>query len=116
MAEITPDKLVLRCFGHRIEEDRWWGICLDLNLAVEAESPKQLVRKMGEVIISYIEAVQDTDDKESISELLSRKAPLRDWALYYFIVSMFRATQIKDRFRNYLTFREVIPFHLAHSC
>jgi hypothetical protein len=31
-------------------------------------------------------------------------------------VSIFRAKQIKDRFRNYLTFREVIPFHLAHSC
>lgn len=112
MAEITPTQLVLKCYGYRTGENKWVGVCLNFNLAVEAESSDTLIQKMGEVISSYIEAVLDTEDKASIPELLSRHAPISDWLKYYFISGLFFATRLK----RYFTFKEAIPFHLAHSC
>ena len=35
------------------------------------------------MIKSYIESVIDTEDKDSIPNLMSRKAPIKDWVFYY---------------------------------
>ena len=112
MAEIHPHKLVLRCYGHQTGEDRWYGVCLELNLAAEADSPDELKQKLYEMIISYVETVLDTDDKESIPSLLTRRAPLKDWLKYYWYNSLISIMNIPGN----LTFKESIPFHLAHSC
>ena len=60
-------------------------MCLELNLAVEADSFDELKRKLHEMISSYFACVLDTNDKESIPDLLLRKAPLIDWINYYLI-------------------------------
>ena len=112
MADIAPDRLILKCYGYKIEENKWVGICLNFNLAVEAESPEGLVEKTAEVVASYIETVLDTKNRESIPELLSRRAPIGDWLKYYLIYSAILIMRIK----KYFTFKEAIPFHLAHSC
>lgn len=112
MANVKPGNFILRCYGRKTEKGNWFGLCLDFNLAVEAESPELLKKKMNEVIISYIETVFDTDDKRSIPQLFSRRAPFRDWLVYYIIKSIIFIKQFPDRF----IFNEIIPFHLAHSC
>ena len=112
MSDIHPHNLILRCYGHRTGEDRWYGVCLDLNLAAEADSDEHLKQKLNEMITSYIETVLDTEDKESIPELLMRRAPLKDWIIYYFVKALI---SIRN-FPNNFTFKESVPFHLAHSC
>lgn len=112
MGELEPSKLVLKCYGHPTREGRYFGVCLNLNVAVEAVSIEELQSKMSEAIISYIETVLDTVDKASVPELLCRRAPLRDWLIYYFIKA---AGHIK-KFPGNFTFKEFIPFHLVHSC
>lgn len=112
MLQSIPDKLILRCYGYQRDETKWVGVCLDLNLAIEAESVNKLKEKMNEVIESYIDTVLDTTDKASIPELLLRRAPIHDWVIYYFINLACFVKRIRGKF----TFKEVIPFHLSHSC
>ena len=110
---IGLDQLVLRCYGREIDNDKWYGVCINLNLAVEASSPDELMGKMKEVILSYLETVLDTKDDKSIPELLSRRAPIYDWIVYYCIACLYHITHIpKDKL---FKFKEFIPFHLAHN-
>ena len=82
MANISPNRLVLRCYGYKTKNGKWFGLCLNFDLGVEAEDREQLKRKMHDVLKSYIDAVLDTNDKASIPELLSRRSPIKDWVIY----------------------------------
>lgn len=108
MAEISPHKLIIKCYGER-KGDKWIGVCLNFNLATEADSAEKLVKKMNEVIKSYLETIFNTEDQNSIPELLSRRAPLRDWCKYYLI----RAALFIKNFHAFFTFKEAIPIQLA---
>ncbi len=112
MANYKPDKLILRCYGYRSRKGPYVGVCVDLNIAVEADSPYQLKAKMADAIVSYIDTVLDTNDRESIPSLMSRRAPVQDWVIYYLLRTVHRVRQFKDRF----IFKAHIPFHLAHNC
>ncbi|MBW2003111.1 MAG: DUF1902 domain-containing protein, partial [Deltaproteobacteria bacterium] len=54
---------MLRCYAHGIHGGRWYGMCLDLNLAAEADSFNELKQKLHEMISSYFSCVLDTNDK-----------------------------------------------------
>ena len=112
MAEISPHKLVLNCYGHRAINNRWYGVCLELNLAAEADTAEGLKKKLFDMIESYVETVLDTNDKDSIPELLSRRVSIKDWLTFYAIKLLI---SIRN-FPNNFTFKEIIPFHLAHNC
>ena len=103
---------VLRCWGHRQKNGRWYGVCIDLNLAVEAYSRQELEKKLEEVIQSYVEAVCDTDDKQSIPRLLNRRAPLSDWVTYYLISAAFLINNLKE----YFIFQPQLPKPCADYC
>jgi hypothetical protein len=112
MAAIRPQRFVVRCYGRKTEKGNLVGVCLDLNIAVEAQSIEELKKKMNQAIGSYIETVLDTDNRESIPALLSRRAPLKDWLTYYCIKMKHYIRQFPGNF----TFKEIIPIHLTHSC
>lgn len=103
--------LVLRCYGRKIDDHKWYGVCLKLNLAIEAPSREELVRKMGGVILSYLDTVLDTEDTDSIPDLLTRRAPISDWFTYYAIALLI---YIK-RFPTLFKFKKAIPFHLGYG-
>lgn len=110
---IPPEKLILRCYACKNGDKKWHAMCLDINLAIEADSLQEIREKMNNVIISYIDTVLDTQDKDSIPALLFRPAPLRDWLFYYYLKSLYFI--IKELPQKIL-FKEFIPFHLAHNC
>jgi hypothetical protein len=112
MEVLRPKNLILRCYGYKLGNNQFVGVCIDLNIAVQANSPAELKKKMNNAIVSYFEVVLDTDDQHSITILLSRKAPLRDWIIYYLIKTIVFVRQIPTNF----IFQEYIPFHLAHNC
>lgn len=109
MAKISPDKLIIRCYGRR-KGDKWLGVCLNFNLATEADSSAKLIKKMNEIIRSYLKTVYNTENKSSIPELISRKAPLRDWCTYYLIRSSF---VIRIFLHRCFTFYDAIPIRVA---
>ena len=112
MANLRPSNLVLRCYGHRIKGGQWYGICIDLNIAAQAETPDKLKKKLNGMILSYVDTVLDTDDKESIPELLNRSAPLYNWAVYYLFNLLISFRNFPNEF---LSFKEFIPFRLSHN-
>ena len=112
MANVRPNNFILRCYGHRINGSKWCGVCLEFNLAAEAESSEQLRKKLYDMIVSYVDTVIETDDKESIPDLLVRRAPLYNWAIYYLIKLLVSFHNFPNKF---LRFKESIPFHLAHN-
>lgn len=110
--QISPQYLVLKFYAHQTRDGNWYGVCLNLNLAVEAESVDELKEKFKNVIISYIDTVLDTEDTDSIPDLLTRKAPFIDWLKYYYIKLLISVKNIpKD-----IVFKQSIPFHLADHC
>jgi hypothetical protein len=110
--KIRAQGLVLRCYGYQNRPDRWYGVCLDLNLATEAGSGDELKKKLDSVISSYIESVVDTDDKDSIRALLCRRAPLHDWMIYYLFKAMIYIRQFPGKF----TFQTYRSSPLSHAC
>ena len=111
--EIPLDNLVLRCYGRELSKDNWYGVCINLNLAVEASSKEELLQEMNAVIKSYLETVLDTKDVNSIPELLSRRAPLSDQIMYYLIAFMYHINNIPKN--KFFKFKEFIPFQLGMS-
>lgn len=108
MKKLRPVNLVLRCYGHRKKNGRWYGVCVDLNLAVEAYDRDKLQEKLKAVILSYLETVYDTDDERSIPPLLFRRAPLYDWVIYYLIGLSIFIRNFPDNFAF-----ELLPFNLS---
>lgn len=78
MVELPPASLVLRCYGHRTRKGKWFGACLELNLATEADTLEELQSELNDIIVSYLESVFDTEDPDSIPNLLTRQAPFLD--------------------------------------
>ncbi len=109
---VKTSDLVLRGYGYKSSDDSFVGVCLDLNIAVQADSVVELKSKMEEAIRSYLDVVLDTDDSESIPDLLNRKAPLSDWVCYYLIKGLVFVKGLGEKF----TLKNHIPFHLAHNC
>lgn len=112
MANIRPSSFVLRCYGYKTKKGNWFGLCLNFNLAVEADSPELIEEKMRAAIESYIDTVLDTDDRKSVSQLFTRRAPIYDWLIYYLI----KAITFRRHFPDKVIFKEFVPIHLAHSC
>ena len=112
MAELKPKRLILRCYGYKFGNNPFVGVCIDLNIAVQAQTPHELKKKMNEAIKSYFETVFDTEDKLSIASLIFRRAPLRDIIFYYLIKIAFKIKQIP----TYFSFKEYIPVHFPHNC
>ena len=112
MVEMSPARFVLRCYGHRTRKGNWYGACLELNLATEADSLEELRAELNDIIVSYVESVFETEDQDSIPELLTRKAPFRDRLKFQLV--RFLSTAIN--FPNNLTQFKIVPFkpELAH--
>lgn len=112
MVEMSPARFVLRCYAHRTRKGNWYGACLELNLATEADTLEELRVELNDIIVSYIESVFDTEDQDSIPELLTRQAPLRDRLKFQGI----RLLSFLIRFPNNLTQFKIVPFKpsLAH--
>jgi len=81
---MSPEELIIRCYGYKTSRGTWVLKCIDLDLVVEEDSVEDCKKAMDEAIRGYISAVLDTEDKDSIPALLRRKAPLKDRLVYHF--------------------------------
>jgi len=105
MAQVSPDEFILRCFGKKQKDGTWYGLCLNFDIAVEAQSRDELKVNLKEAILSYLESVRDTDDHESIPALIKRRSPFKDRAYYYWLNLLVTLNNFSDNF----TFKELVP-------
>ena len=106
---MVPRNLILRCYGFRTSRKTWVAKCIDFDLVVEEDSLEARKKALIEAMNSYLEAVYQTDDKESIPRLLKRRAPLIDFCHYYWIKFRCQLRCPSER----LSFEKSIPFVLA---
>ncbi len=80
------DDLLLRCYAHDNHDnhDVWVAVCVDLAIAVQADSYDDARALLGLAINDYIKEALSIDKKHA-AYLLSRKSPLLDRIKYYLI-------------------------------
>ena len=75
---------LLRCYIKQ-EQDQWIAVCIDLNLATQADSSNEAKQKLEAMIKSYVTEAF-TIYKNYAEQLLSLKAPFSLILEYYFAV------------------------------
>jgi hypothetical protein len=103
---IAPKKLLLRCLAFE-RKGYWLAMCVDLDLAVQADTLPKAKRLLREQMHSYIDDVLSVDNQHA-GDLLTRKAPMRYVALYHFI----KLTHAAKRMLSYET---TMPMKLTHA-
>lgn len=78
--------LVFRCYAEK-SGDQWQTFCIDLTLAAQAESFEEARSKLHAQINSYVFDAIAGDDQAHAADLLTRRAPLRYRAKYYFYLA-----------------------------
>ncbi len=74
----------LRCYA--VSRGREWeALCLDLDIAVEADTFGEAKRGLEGAIDSYLATVTELPAKER-KRMLKRKAPLKAWLAYYWAI------------------------------
>lgn len=73
-------KLNARCYVRHVD-GLWVAMCVDLDLSVQGASEVEVVDKLKEQIVFYVEDAL-TEEPEICRQLLSRKAPLIERARF----------------------------------
>lgn len=106
MSAVKPCNLILRCYAEKIE-NQWVACCLDFSLAAQADTQEEAIEKLKNMISDYVYDALAGEDQMYASQLFSRKAPLSEWARYYWIY----LRHCCDKFGNNLAtiFNQTIP-------
>jgi hypothetical protein len=86
-------KYPLECIAHG-SGSKWQAICLDLDIAVQAQSLHDVTRILQECVASYVHDALEQDEPTR-SQMLNRSAPLSVRATW--AVRMFMATLVRRR-------------------
>jgi len=105
---MKPKDILLRCYAER-KEGYWQAFCIDLCLAVQGDSLKEVQGKLHSQVADYLTDILEGEDRPYAAQLLSRKAPLPIMARYYFLSCLQRFHQWKNAF----AFRDAMPLKLA---
>jgi hypothetical protein len=108
---MVPGDLVLRCFGYKTRRNTWVAKCIDLDLVTEEDTLEASKESLRDAIVSYMEVVLNTEDKDSIADLLRRTAPLADHIQYHLIKFLCKAKCPPNKAR----FDQNIPIRLAEA-
>jgi hypothetical protein len=82
MAIKLPDYLHLIA---RLTDGQWVVECLDFDLAAQDDTLEAAQRRVLDQASSYVEEALAMDGGAHAEQLLSRRAPLWDWMVFYFM-------------------------------
>jgi len=86
----------------------WVASCLDLDLAAQGDTLEDAKASLEAMISEYVFDAVAGEDRAHADQLLRRKAPLSEWAVYYFIKAFNRLRGAKDGLKRAL-FTEAMP-------
>ncbi len=94
------------------EGDYWSARCLDFTLYAVGETQEEAKEKLVLEIDEYLYQAIEGIDKEFAAQLLLRRAPFQDWALYYAISFLQNFRSFSGWFGQ--TFQTSIPHRPYH--
>lgn len=107
---MKPNDLILHCLGRK-EGDQWIVMSLEFSLAAQAETLEQAQHLLHSQITEYLTDALVGQDREHAAELLSRRAPLKYWVIYW----VARCIRNIGNHKIVKTFREPMPLAPAHA-
>ncbi len=108
---LRPSDLIFRCYAYYSPpEGRWRAVCIDLNLWASGKGLDDVRQSLDQAILGYVEAVMDTEDRDSIPPLLKRRAPLRYLANWHLHRALRRLRT--PRAASPAFYESVTPFHI----
>lgn len=84
---MKADRLLLKIYGEQ-NEGQWSLICLDFSLAAQADTLNEAKSLLETQIKEYLQDALSGQDREHARALLSRRAPLKYWAKWWFGTSL----------------------------
>lgn len=102
--------LILHCLGRK-ENDQWVVMSLEFSLAAQADTLDQAKRLLESQVFEYLKDALVGQDREHAAELLTRRAPLKYWAMYW-LASCIRNI---GNHKFVKTFRQAMPLAPAHA-
>jgi len=104
--QFAPAKLLLRCYADR-QGDTWQAFCIDLNLAAQGDTFKEVRYKLHLQIDEYVNDALTGEDREYADQLLNRPAPFAIRAKYYYLKVLFLIKAVHNDICRLFT--EVMP-------
>ena len=105
--------LVIRGYAKH-EDNVWVAVCLDYSLAAQGDTVDEAMEKLMHQIHEYVYDAIVGDDKEHVKYLATRRAPLSQWATYYWYKTLIGARFMRDEFTK--LFHRPLPLPLAPPC
>ena len=87
---MKPVQLMLRCYAEKLSDGQWQAFCLDFSLAAQGDSFNEVRRKLIEQTNEYVFDAMAGKDKEFAFSLLRRRAPMKYWLRFYYLVSLYK--------------------------
>jgi hypothetical protein len=106
-----PGQMVLRCFAEQ-KGAVWQAFCLDINLAVQGESLREVKSKLQGQIAEYLYDALAGEDRQYADQLLTRKAPASLWIKYYCTKTLSKVIDAHNGIREF--FNEIMPLTVKH--
>jgi hypothetical protein len=110
---MKPTQLLLRCYAEKVG-DQWQAFCLDLSLAAQGDTFAEVKDKLDVMIAEYVYDALVGEDREYAHQLLTRRAPLRDWIKYYWYCLLSKAGAIHEEARRLFT--SLVPLEPSSRC
>jgi hypothetical protein len=106
-------QLFLRCYAERVG-NQWQAFCLDISLAAQGDTFAEVKDKLDVMIAQYVYDALVGEDREYAHQLLTRRAPLRDWLKYYWYRVLSQAVAIPEEARRLFT--SILPLEPSSRC
>lgn len=103
---LHPNDLLVRCLAMK-RNGYWVAMCIDLDLAAQADTAAKARKLLKDQIASYVADAVGIDGAHA-ADLLQRRAPLRYVALYHFI-KLVNAARPTPRRQSYEAAMPMVP-------
>ncbi len=107
-AGMNTQQLLLRCFAQQ-DGSQWVAVCVDLNLAAQADTCKEAVTKLNRQMVCFVRDALSGDDRPYAAQLLNRKAPLDLLLRYHWIAFKQAIHTAHERCRSFLQPMPLVP-------
>ncbi|WP_083908645.1 hypothetical protein [Thioalkalivibrio thiocyanodenitrificans] len=107
---MQPKQLVVRCFAES-RHGVWQAFCIDLNLAVQGESQREVIDKLGDMIVDYLIDALEGEDEKFAEQLLDRPAPLSLRLRYHWYAFIQRCTRLHSDLHG--AFQKALPLTIS---
>lgn len=107
MRQQAPRVIELRGYVRELAPGRYLGVCLTLNLVVEATTPRKALKQLHGLIEAYL---QDALENHELDAFVPRRAPTRFYAEYWIGRLVGRMTALRRSFRAFKD-QHTLPVH-----